>query len=152
MSKYMEKDGKYLGLDISPEMIAQFNKKCAKFPNIQVADKRIDIDLPHENEFDMVFISFVLHGFPQEARLRIIQNTIRALKPGGTFFILDYSEIPLKDMPFFVRGPFRAIECPYAFDYMERDWKKILADRGFGNFTEVFFYRGYLRLLGGVKL
>lgn len=152
MSKYLGKNGKFLGLDISQEMIAQFNKKCAKFPNIQIANERIDIDLAHENEFDKVFISFVLHGFPQEARLRIIRNAARALKPGGTFFILDYGEIPLRDMPFFVRGPFRAIECPYAFDYIERNWKMILAEQGFGNFTEKFFYRGYLRLLGAVKL
>ena len=151
MSKYLSDRGEYTGLDISEVMIRQFQKKCREFPNTQIVNSRIDKELTYEGQFEKVFISFVLHGFPQEARVKIIENANKALVDGGEFFILDYGEIPLKDMPFYVREPFRLIECPYAFDYMEKNWKNLLASQEFSDFTEDFFYRGYLRLLRGVK-
>ena len=78
-----------------------------------------------------VFISFVLHGFPQDVRLKIIGNTLKALDAGGEIFILDYSEISLNEMPFYVRGLFKRIECPYAFDFMERgrSIRQLVADK-----------------------
>ena len=144
--------GELIGFDISKEMISQFKKNCMDFPNIRIINGRIDEDLVYERYFDKVFISFVLHGFPQKARNKIIRNAFKALKKGGEFFILDYNEFSLNEIPFYLRIAFKLMECPYAFDFIEKDWKKILSLRGFSDFREHFFFSGYIRLLTGVKV
>jgi len=60
MMKYLSKEGKLIGADISEEMISSFKKKCASIPNVEIIYARIDQSLPFEEEFDKVFISFLL--------------------------------------------------------------------------------------------
>jgi ubiquinone/menaquinone biosynthesis C-methylase UbiE len=152
MRKYISSKGELLGLDISKEMISQFTKNCAHFPNIKVINARIDQDLAYESSFDKVFISFVLHGFPQKVRYMIIRNAFRALRKGGEFFILDYNEFSLSEIPFYFRRFFKLIECPYAFDFIEKDWKNILSLEGFDDFGQYRVLGNYVRLLKGVKV
>jgi len=151
MKRYLSEKGKIIGIDISETMISQFLKKCRKFPNISIEKKRIDRPLPFKEEFTKVFISFVLHGFPQEKREVIIKNAYTALKNNGDFFILDYNEFSYEKSPFYVKWLFKFIECPYAFDFIGRNWKEILCKSGFKNFQEYFFMRGYIRLLKATK-
>jgi len=75
---------------------------------------RADQFLPFKEKFDKVFISFVLHGFPQNIREKVIKNIFEVLKNGGVFFILDYNEFDKDLMPFYLRILFKVIECPYA--------------------------------------
>lgn len=152
MRKYLSQEGGVIGLDISEQMINQFKKRCMGLPNFKIINQRIDKPLPYENEFDKVFTSFVLHGFPQEVRRQIIKNAFKALKKHGEFFILDYNEFSLKEMPLYLRIPFKLIECPYAFDFIEKDWQKILAEEGFDHFEKHLFAGKYIRLLKGVKV
>ncbi|GAG75744.1 unnamed protein product [marine sediment metagenome] len=152
MMKYLSTKGELIGLDISSEMNAQFKRKCAGLINAKIINQRIDKPLPYEDEFDKAFTSFVLHGFPQEVRRQIIRNTFKALKKYGEFFILDYNEFSLKGIPFYLKIPFEFIECPYAFDFIEKDWQKILAEEGFNRFEKHLFFGGYIRLLKGVKV
>ena len=151
MRDFLSEEGELVGFDISKEMIGQFKKNCAAFPNVLIKEKRIDRDLGYEDYFDKAFISFVLHGFPQEARIKIINNVYQALKEGGEFFILDYNEFSVEEMPFFLRAPFKHIECPYAFDFIEKDWKAILGGEGFNHFESHLLFGKYVRLLRGVK-
>ena len=83
--------------------------------------------------------------------MNVIRNALDILKPGGKFFILDYGEYSLGELPFYYRSAFRLIECPYALDFIGRDWKKLLSSEGFGNFREDFFFSGFIRLLAAVK-
>ena len=152
MTRYLSTKGELIGLDISNEMIAKFKSRCTGLTNAKIINQRIDKPLPYEDEFDKAFISFVLHGFPQKARKQIIRNVFKALKKYGEFFILDYNEFSLKKMPFYSRIPFKLIECPYAFDFIEKDWQKILAGEGFNNFEKHLFFGGYIRLLRGIKI
>ena len=152
MMNYLSKDGELIGVDISEEMIFQFEKKCASFQNVKGIHTRVDRPLPFEEEFDKVFISFVLHGFPQHARETITDNAYKALKNNGEFHILDWNEINPKTFPFYQRIFFKLIECPYAFDFIKRDWKRKLANSNFGNFEEFFFFKGSVRLLKAEKL
>jgi len=151
MRKFLSEEGEVVGLDISPEMITQFKKKISNFNNIKIVEKRIDEPLLFRQEFDKVFISFVLHGFPQTIRKQVIQNAFQALKHGGIFFILDYNEFNLNKMPFFLKIPFQFIECSYAFDFIKKDWRQILSEIGFSDFSEHYFFRKYVRLLGAMK-
>ena len=151
MRNYLSEKGFILGLDVSEGMGKQFNEKVRNFKNVAFKNQRIDLPFSLEDKFDKVFISFVLHGFPHEVRERIINNAYENLKTGGTFWILDFNEFALIDMPFYFRIPFLAIECPYAFDFIERDWKKILEKTGFNNFIEKLYLKSYVRLLAGRK-
>ena len=152
MRSYLNEKGFILGLDVSEGMGKTFNEKCKNYNNVKFRNQRIDLPLSLENKFDKVFISFVLHGFPNEVRETIINNAYKNLKTGGTFWILDFNEFSLKDMPFYYRLPFVTIECPYAFDFIERDWKSILKKSEFNNFKETFYIKSYVRLLEAQKI
>jgi ubiquinone/menaquinone biosynthesis C-methylase UbiE len=152
MMKHLSSEGGLLALEISDEMISQFRKKCAAFSNAKIINQRMDEPLPYQDEFDKAFISFVLHGFPQDVRTIVIRNAFKALKEQGEFFILDYGEFSLEKMPFYLRSFFNIVECPYAFDFIERDWRQILTKEGFSMIEQYFFFSGFIRMLRGIKV
>ncbi|MCD6200961.1 MAG: hypothetical protein J7K46_04045, partial [Bacteroidales bacterium] len=67
------------------------------------------------------------------------------------FHILDYGEFDLHKAPFYARFIFKKIECKYAFDYIGRDWKKILKEAGFTRFEEYKLAGRYARMLTAYK-
>jgi len=146
MIPYLSQRGRLVLVDISEEMIEQLRRRLAHFRTVRILKARVDRSLPLRDRFDKVFISFVLHGFPQESREIVIRNAYKLLREGGSFFIFDYNGFSLDQMPFFLRIPFKSLECPYALDFIERDWKTILSEAGFQEFEEHIFYR-YIRLL-----
>jgi len=150
MNRYLSDQGRILGLDIGPEMLEQAHRRCRRFPHITFKKQRIEEPLPYQDEFDKVFISFVLHGFVQEDRLRIIANAHRSLKPGGEFIILDYAEFEPAQSPWLVRFAFK-MECPLATDFALREWQPILREQGFDDFRIYPHYLGYVRLLAARK-
>jgi demethylmenaquinone methyltransferase/2-methoxy-6-polyprenyl-1,4-benzoquinol methylase len=151
MNQYTSEQALLLGMDISDEMKKQFQEKTQKFENVRFVHKRIDQTFDLNQQFDKVFISFVIHGFPHEIRKKVIENAYRHLKVGGTFHILDFSEFDMEKMPFHHRFIFKAVECKYAFDFIEKNWKAILAEYGFTHFEEQFFLKHYVRLLSAKK-
>ena len=64
MLKYIGEEGSIAGVEIGKEMKEKFLENCNK-PNIRLIDKRIDEPLDLDRKFDLVFISFVFHGFVQ---------------------------------------------------------------------------------------
>ena len=154
MARYLGPEGRVVGFDIGEEMLEQAYERQKKDPRLSFYKQRIDDPLPPEfhRKFDRVFISFVLHGFEQPDRLLIIENAHRALKPGGTFSILDWHEFDLDKVSFPVRWGFTHLECPLAADFILHNWKDILSEKGFGDFREDLFFRGKVRLLQGKKL
>ena len=147
MNKYLSENSSIVGIDISKNMERQFNQNTKSYPNIKFINKRIDQDFKLNQEFDRVFISFVIHGFPHEVRKTIIQNAYNNLKPGGKFHILDFAEFDMAKMPFHHRFIFKKIECKYAFDYIERDWVNTLGEYGFKKPLEKYYFKKYVRLL-----
>ncbi len=152
MMRYLGDQGSITGLDISGSMEEQFKKNCSKYPQAEFINHRIDLPFQLEKTYDKVFISFVLHGFSQNIRDNIIQNAYHHLKPGGTFNILDFAEFDMHAMPFYYRIPFQKGECPYAFDFIERDLKKMLSEFGFSHFEEHLYFRNYARLMVAEKI
>lgn len=151
MCKYLSDNGHITGLDISEHMGKQFCQKFNDDKRIEFINRRIDQPLNLQKSYDKVFISFVIHGFPHEVRGTVIKNAFDNLKPGGSFFILDFGEFNMHKMPWFDRLIFEKIECKYAFDYIKHDWKEILSGYAFGNFAEYFYLKKYIRLLKAVK-
>ena len=151
MAKHLSENGRITGMDISEIMERQFSEKFSDDERIMFVNHRADIPFELEQQFNIVLISFVIHGFPHEVRKIVIDNVYKHLKPGGTFIMLDFAEFDMKKMPFHHRFIFKSIECKYAFDFIERDWKKILSDTGFGTISETFYFKNYVRLLKAVK-
>ncbi|MGC9363537.1 MAG: class I SAM-dependent methyltransferase [Fidelibacterota bacterium] len=147
MAEYLGKDGRITGLDISPIMERQFIRKCAGYRNVSFVRQRIDQVFDLHEQFDKIFISFVIHGFPHEVRRTVLKNVFNHLKSDGIFFMLDYAEFKPEEMPPLFRYIFNRMECRYAFDFIARDWKQILMDHNFDGFEEVCFFRNYVRLL-----
>ena len=143
--------GKITALEIGDEMKAQFRRKTTPYPNIELVDRRIDEPLDYENEYDVVFISFVLHGFVQELRDVIIQNAYKALKPGGRFAILDYANFDVDRAVWYVKWAIRKVECPLAEDFIRRDTEAMLKEHGFNRFESHHYFNDYLRLLKAYK-
>ena len=152
MSKYLGDDGKITGVDVSPIMEVHFRKKTAKRDSISFVRQRIDIPFTLSEKFDKVFMSFVMHGFPNEVRKNIIENISYHLRPGGEFLLLDYAEFDVDAIPALHLRIFSSIECEYAFDFIKRDWKKILSGYNFKDFDERFFVKRYVRLLRAKKI
>jgi ubiquinone/menaquinone biosynthesis C-methylase UbiE len=150
MNKYLSDAGRVLGLDIGLEMLEQAQRRFANHPRVAIEKQRIEEPLPYQDEFNKVFISFVLHGLIQEDRLKVIANACRALKPGGEFLVLDYNEFDLKHSPWLVRFVFN-LECPLATDFIGRNLQAILRDQGFDEFRVYTYYWGYVRLLAALK-
>ncbi len=151
METYLDDAGEITGMDISPVMERQFTKKCAKYQNANFVRQRVDLPFSLSGQFDKIFISFVIHGFPHQVRQTVIENIYTHLKPGGLFFMLDFAEFDMSKMPPLYRFIFKTIECKYAFDFIERDWKQILGDNNFADFEEFYFFKKYVRLLKAKK-
>ncbi|MCD6596611.1 MAG: class I SAM-dependent methyltransferase [Bacteroidales bacterium] len=153
MKKYLLADdgAKIVGMDISEVMMKQFEDNCKSSPFITFKKQRVDEPFDLGEKFDKIFISFVIHGFPHDIREKVIQNAFNHLKEGGSFFILDFSEFNMDEMPALHRMIFKKVECKYAFDYIEKNWKEILGEYGFHDFEEDLFMKNYVRLLKAVK-
>lgn len=151
MSEYIKENGSITGMDISPDMEKQFLARFDSDKNVSFVNQRIDQTFDLGKKFDIVFISFVIHGFPHQIRQTVIENAKQHLKPEGRFIVLDFAEFDMAAMPAHHRFVFKSVECKYAFDYIERDWKKILEEYGFSDFEEHFYLKKYVRLLTTVK-
>lgn len=64
MNKYASENSSLVGMDISEDMERQFNTQCQSYSNIKFVNSRIDQPFKLDQQFDKVFISFVIHGFP----------------------------------------------------------------------------------------
>jgi len=151
MAKKVGSQGRIVGLDISNEMLARAWKRCRGYPSVVFEKQRLELPLPYKEEFDKVFISFVLHGFEDEQKVGIINNVYRALKVGGSFYILDYAEFDIDRMWFPLRCAFARWECHLAVEFLKLDIKGMLRAQGFTDFKEEFSLRRQLRLLSAVK-
>ena len=144
-------EGSILGLDISKEMLNLSRRRCQPYPNVEFREQRIETPLSYQDEFDRVFISFVLHGFEDRQKIKIISNARQALKPGGIFCIFDYNEFDLGKLWFPLRQAFVRGECQLALEFLRLDLKGMLSNQGFTDFEEALFLKGHLRLLKATK-
>lgn len=151
MHRYLSAEGRIVGLDIGEEMLTQARRRCQGMSNVTFEQRRAEAALPYQGDFDRVFMSFVLHGFVQEDRLRIVRNAYRALKPGGALQILDYAHFDPARSGWLIRTIFGRLECPLATDFARRDWEMVLREQGFDRFEAQHYYFGYVRLLTAHK-
>ena len=140
--------GRVVGVDIGQQMLEQARRRCRPHPQVAFLKARVEEPLPFRQEFDKVCLFFVVHGFEDDDKERIFANARKALKPGGTLWILDYAEFALEDLWFPVRWAFTRFECELALEFVQSDLKGMLARAGFAEFVSFHFLCGLLRLAG----
>jgi len=150
MQRYL-KDGSITALEIGREMKRQLNRKCGKYKNIYLENLRIDKPLPFKEQFDKVFISYVLHGFGREDRAVIVQNAFQALKPDGKLLIFDWNKFDLQESGPIMRFFMHHIECEPATDFIREDLPKVLSYTGFSDIENHLYFRNQIRLLSCMK-
>lgn len=95
-------EGKVFAVDIQPEMLDIMRQKIKEegIDNIElIKGREMNPNLP-ENSFDLVLMVDVYHelSYPRE----IMQQVVKALKPGGRFVLLEYRAedptVPIKKL------------------------------------------------------
>jgi demethylmenaquinone methyltransferase/2-methoxy-6-polyprenyl-1,4-benzoquinol methylase len=143
--------GSITSLEIGGEMRKQFRQKCGRYSNIFLENLRIDEPLPFREQFDKVFISYVLHGFKGEDREVILRNAYQALKYGGKLLIFDWNKFELQESGPIMRFFMHHIECEPAIGFIRQDLSKMLSHIGFENMGSTLYFRNRIRLLSCVK-
>lgn len=147
MHEYLLPEGSITALEIGSEMQKQFHKKCDRYKNVNLADQSIEEMLPYAEEFDKVLLSFVIHGFTQDKREKILKNAYKALKPGGKIYIFDWNEFDIQRQGIMLRFFMKHIECQEASDFIKRPFKDTLLKLNYVNVEGVFFALNKIRLL-----
>lgn len=151
MMQMLGPGGRALGVDISKEMLRQSRRRCRPYPQVEFVEARIERPLGFRQEFEKACVFFVLHGFEDADKEGIITNAHRALKPGGSLWILDYDQFELGNLLFPLRWASAHLECELAVEFLHFDLEGMLQSAGFGDFVSYPFSRGYLRLLEAHK-
>jgi len=151
MMKLLGSTGRVLGVDTGEEMLRQSRSRCRAYPQVAFLKARIEEPLDLDGEFDKACLFLVLHGFEDADKERIIANAHRALRSGGTLWILDYNRFDLDKLGPVLRWAFTRIECELAVEFLRLDLEALLSRTGFGHFVSHEFLRGCLRLLGARK-
>jgi ubiquinone/menaquinone biosynthesis C-methylase UbiE len=83
--------GRVVGIDASPEMIARAQHKARRAHSPVEFRLAVAEELPFADQaFDRVVTSFVLHHLPGDLKRRAIASTVRVLKTGGHLTIVDF--------------------------------------------------------------
>lgn len=74
-----------VAIDLSPDMIARLQRKAGRrrIKNVEAIVGSFPEDLPGRRRFDVVFSSFAIVHWPQEARGELYRRVYSLLKPGG---------------------------------------------------------------------
>ena len=82
--------GSVIGIDASPEMIAEANSKVAKAGiNVEFRLDRIEALTFADNSFDVVLSSLMMHHLPDDLKRAGMNEIYRVLRPGGHLLIVD---------------------------------------------------------------
>ncbi len=82
------------GIDLSPAMIVQAQKKLDSRADLRVGDASC---MPYSNNrFDLIVAMFTLHEMPPQVRPEVIGEMMRVLKPHGRVLLVDYRIGPIR--------------------------------------------------------
>ncbi|HEY7122787.1 MAG TPA: methyltransferase domain-containing protein [Ktedonobacterales bacterium] len=85
--------GKVAGIDASPEMIAQAQKKASKRGlSIDFRLEPVEAMSFPDQTFDCATSSLMYHHLPGDLKRQAVESIARVLKPGGRLVIVDYTQ------------------------------------------------------------
>lgn len=125
------KNGKVIGVDMTPEMIekARENKQKGDYDNVEFRLGEIESLPVADNSVDIIISNCVITLSPEKDR--VFQEAFRVLKPGERIMVSDL--VLLKEIPRVVRNSIEAyVSCiagaSFKDEYLER-----IKEAGFGD-------------------
>jgi arsenite methyltransferase len=132
-SKETGETGKVIGVDITPEMVAQASKNAKKGNYKNVAFKIGEIEnLPVESEsIDLIISNCVINLSSQKEQ--VFKEAFRVAKPGGRIMISDI--ILLKELPEYVKNSVEGHIACLAGAIRKEHYLNAIAEAGFTNIS-----------------
>lgn len=120
------------GLDLSPYYLLVAREVLTDFPNVSLVTENGEY-LPFlDGCFDIVTSVYLFHELPQAARLRVLAEAYRVLRPGGLLVIKDSIQVTdSANLAIFMRKFAEDYHEPYYQDYVQNDLAGPLQDIGF---------------------
>lgn len=139
-AKKVGKDGKVIGVDMTPEMIEKARKNSEKgnYKNVEFRLGEIE-NLPiADNLVDVVISNCVINLSPNKRR--VFEEALRVLKPGGRLMVSDV--VLLEAIPDAIQNSIEAYVGCIAGASMKDEYLRIIGSVGFGDIKileETFF-------------
>lgn len=128
-AKRVGKEGKVIGVDMTPDMIdrARNNARKGNYTNVEFRLGEIENLPAADNSVDVVISNCVINLAPDKTR--VFKEAFRALKPGGRLMVSDI--VLLKELPDFVRDSIEAYTGCVAGATKKDEYLKTIKNAGF---------------------
>lgn len=123
------KNGKVIGIDMTPEMIekARLNAQKGNYQNVEFRLGDIEHLPVDDNSIDVIISNCVINLSPDKRQ--VFRETIRVLKPGGRLMISDI--VLLKKLPASIRSSIEAYVGCIAGAVEKDDYLTFIKEAGF---------------------
>jgi SAM-dependent methyltransferase len=123
------KNGKIIGVDMTPEMIdkARKNARKGKYANVEFRLGEIENLPAADNSVDAVISNCVINLSPEKKR--VFREAFRVLKPGGRLMISDM--VLLKELPDFIKNSVEAYVGCISGAIMKEEYIETIKAAGF---------------------
>src|SRR5512137_3065569 len=127
------KNGKVIGVDMTPEMIKKAKENAQKNGYTNVEFRHGDIeDLPvADNSVDVIISNCVINLSPDKKQ--VFQEAFRVLKPGGRMIVSDI--VLLKELPDVIKDSVEAYVGCVAGASLKNEYLKFIEEAGFKEIT-----------------
>ena len=123
------KDGKVIGVDMTPEMIdkARENAQKGNYKNVEFRLGEIENLPAPDSSVDCVISNCVINLAPDKRR--VFKETFRVLKPGGRLMVSDI--VVTQELPDFIKSSLAAYVGCIAGALMKDEYLQAITDAGF---------------------
>ncbi len=129
-AKKVGKQGKVIGVDMTPEMIekARENARKGNYENIEFRLGEIENIPVADNSVDAVISNCVINLSPDKKQ--VFKETFRGLKPGGRLMVSDI--VLLKKLPDFIKNSVAAYVGCISGALLKDEYLAAISEAGFG--------------------
>ena len=123
------KEGKVIGVDMTPEMIdkARENAKKGNYENVEFRLGEIENIPAADNSIDVVISNCVINLSPDKRR--VFKEAFRVLKPGGRLMVSDI--VLTKGLPDFIKNSVEAYIGCISGAIMKKEYIEAIREAGF---------------------